>query len=100
MIRMSKSPTNETLHAVVIVAFDTSSGRLHGTFVHGSYGGPDATGVRRSRERLLEDLRGRAASGVTLDAIEHPLAELGDGWIEHVDPKTRKPVMRRDARPI
>jgi len=98
MIKMSKSPTNETLHAAIIVVFDTSSGRVHGTFVHGSYGEPDEAGIRRSRERLLSELRDRVDSGITLDAIERPLAELGDGWTEQVDPETRKPVIRHGGK--
>jgi hypothetical protein len=98
MISMSKSPTNEALHAVVIVAFDTTSGRVHGTFVHGSYGGPDTAGIRHSRERFLSELRDRLDSSVTLDAIEHPLPAVGAGWIEQVDPKTRKPVIRHSTR--
>lgn len=97
MIKMSKSPTNETLHAVAIVAFDTSNGRVHGTFVHGSCGEPDEAGIRRSRQRLLSELRDRTGGSVMLDAIEQPLAEFGHGWIEQVDPETRKPVIRHSG---
>ena len=37
-------------------------------------------------------------SGVTLDAIERPLAELGDGWIKRVNPETRKLVIRHRSQ--
>jgi hypothetical protein len=67
MIRMSKGPTNEPLRAVVIVAFDTSNGQVHGTFVHGYHGELDAAGIRRSRDRLLSELRARVDASVPLD---------------------------------
>ncbi len=95
MIRMSKGPKGETLQAVVIVAFDPSSGRVHGSFVHGSHGGPDEAGIERSRERFLGELRRRVGS-VSLDVLQYPLDDLKGGWAERVDLETRKLVTRSD----
>jgi hypothetical protein len=98
MISMSKGRKGEALHAVVIVAFDRANGRVHGTFVHGSLGGPDDAGVKRSRERLMMDLRDRLGGAADLDTVQLPLDELKENWIERVDPATRQPVKRaRDA---
>lgn len=92
MISMTKGHTVEPLHAVVIVVFDRASGKVHGTFVHGSLGGPDDAGVKRSREKIVAELKTRLGSRVALDAIQLPLEELKDAWVDRVDPATRQPI--------
>jgi hypothetical protein len=104
MIRMSKGKGAETLHAVVIVAFERTNGRVVGGFVHGSYDGPDEAGVTRSRDRLMEELKAGLVGDTDLDVVEIPLHELEQGWIERVDPTKRKlvkssPHAGRIARP-
>jgi hypothetical protein len=63
-----------------------------GSFVHGSYGGPDEAGVTRSRDRLMEELKAGLVNDTDLDVVEIPLHELEQGWIERVDPTKRKLV--------
>jgi hypothetical protein len=92
MISMTKGGAGEPLHAVVLVAFDRASGRVHGTFVHGSLGAPDEAGVKRSREKFLALLRTRLGSAVDLDTLQIPLEDLKDAWVDRVDLATRQPV--------
>jgi hypothetical protein len=92
MISMTKGHTVEPLHAVVIVAFDRASGKVHGSFVHGSLGGPDEAGIKRSREKFVAELKTRLGSGVALDTIQLPLEELKDAWVDRVDPATRQAI--------
>jgi hypothetical protein len=104
MIRMSKGRGAETLHAVVIVAFERTTGRVVGSFVHGSHDGPDEAGVTRSRDRLMKELKAGLGTDADLDAVQIPLLELEQGWIEHVD-LTKRTLVRssphagRIARP-
>jgi hypothetical protein len=90
MIRMSNG--RETLHAVVVVAFQRSDGRVVGTFVHGSHGSPDQTGIERSRDRFMKEMREQRGREAELDSVVVPLQELGGRWIERVDTKTRAVV--------
>ena len=92
MISMSKGRKGETLHAVVVVAFDRANGRVHGTFVHGSLGDPEEAGVKRSCERFMTELRERLGGDADLETVQFPLDELKTSWIERVDPVTRKPI--------
>jgi hypothetical protein len=100
MIRMSGRPNDGTLQVTVLVAFDRSNGRVHGSFVYGAYGEPDQAGVQRSLERLLHELSKRAGSGVSLDSVQYSLEDLREGWIEQVDPKTRKPIRLKPLKKI
>jgi hypothetical protein len=87
MIRMSSG--RETLYAVVVVAFERSDGRVIGTFVHGSHGSPDQTGIERSRNRFMKEMREQRGREAELDSVVVvPLQELAGQWIERVDPKT------------
>jgi hypothetical protein len=97
MIHFSKSAGGQTLHAVVVVAFDATTGQVHGTFVHGSLNGPDPEGLARSREHLLRDLSGHQASKAKLHTLEIPLSEMPDGSIDRVDVATRKLFTRSSA---
>jgi hypothetical protein len=99
MIRMSQARKGEALHTVVIVAFDRVSGRVHGTFVHGSHGTPDRAGVERDRERFVAELRGRLG-GAELDTVELPFDQLERGSIERIDPRTRQPILRAEVVPV
>jgi hypothetical protein len=87
MIRMSNG--RETLYAVVIVVFQRSDGRVIGTFVHGSHGSPDQTGIERSRDRFMKEVREHRGREAELDSVVMPLEELAGRWIERVDSKTR-----------
>jgi hypothetical protein len=99
MVRMTAGPGKGPMHAVALLAFDARTGRVHATFVHGSFG-EDAAGVARSRERLGRDIRNRITADVELEFLELPLHELPEGLIEMVDPKTRKLVVsQQDALP-
>jgi hypothetical protein len=90
MIRMSNS--RETLHAVVVVVFQRSDGRVIGTFVRGSHGSPDQTDIERSRDRFMKDVREQHGREAELDSVVVPLHELAGRWIKRVDPKTRSVV--------
>lgn len=92
MISMTKGHSVEPLHALVIVVFDRATGKVHGSFVHGTLGGPDEEGVMRSREQFLTELKARLGSGVELDTLQLPLEQLKDAWVERVDPATRQPI--------
>lgn len=92
MISMTKGHSVEPLHAVVLVAFDRKSGKVHGTFVHGSLGRADEEGVKRSREKFLAELKARLGSRVELDTLQLPLEDLKDAWVDRVDPATRQAV--------
>ena len=83
--------TGRPLHAVVVVAFQRSDGRVVGTFVHGS-DGPDPAGAERSRERFMGEMQAHLGQGADLDSILVPLQELGGGWVHRVDPQTRTVV--------
>jgi hypothetical protein len=98
MIRMSGSRDGQALHAIVIVAFDRVSGRVHGVSVHGSHGIADRASVERSRERFLSELGGRLG-GAELDAIELPFDQFERGTIERVDPQTRQPILKGELAP-
>lgn len=78
----------ENLHAVIVVVFQRSDGRVIGTFVHGSRGGPDPTGTERSRNRFMKEMREQRGPDTALDSVLVPLQELAGRWIERVDPKT------------
>jgi hypothetical protein len=100
MVNLSKGPHGEIPWSVVIVAFDRTSGRVHGTFVHGSLDTADQAGVSRSRERLIAaviDHPGRDRTRI--ETVEVPLGELPPGAIERVDPVTRKVVMKPHELP-
>ena len=87
MIRMSNG--RETLHAVVVVVFQRSDGRVIGTFVHASHGGPDQSGIEPSRDRFMKEMREQHGREAELDSLVVPLQELAGRWIERIDPKTR-----------
>ena len=90
MILLSKD--RKTLHAVVVVAFQRADGRVIGTFVHGSYNGPDHAGVERSRDRFMKEMREHRSGDADLDFVLVPLQELAGRWVQRVDPKTRTVV--------
>jgi hypothetical protein len=92
MISMTKGRSQDAFHAVVLVAFDRTTGRVHGTFVHGSLGGPpNEADVQRS-DRFLADLSARLGGGIDLDVLRLPLEELKEAWVDSVDPGTRMPI--------
>jgi hypothetical protein len=100
MVNISKGPHGETLRSVVIVAFDRTSGLVHGTFVHGSLDAVDQAGIARSRERLIAaviDHPGRDRARI--DTVEVPLDEVPPGAIERVDPVMRKVMMKPHELP-
>ena len=92
MVRMSKGPRGETLHAVVLIAFERANGRVAGSFVHGSHEGPDEAGIERSRDRFMKELRERMGGEADLDVLQVPLSELEGCWIERVDAASRSIV--------
>jgi hypothetical protein len=98
MIAMSKSPYVEVLEGVVLVAFNRATGRVHGTYVHGSLGVPDEPGLKRGGEEFVKKLKARLGGKVELDTIRLPLDEVKDTWIEPVDPATRKPIKSAPSR--
>jgi hypothetical protein len=100
MIRMSKGPGDDTLHSIIIVAFERTNGCVVGTFVHGSHHRPDPAGIKRSRDRFLNELMGGPAGATDLDVVEIPLQELEGTWIERIDPSTRKVVKRAHVESI
>jgi hypothetical protein len=97
MIRFSAGPNGQTLDAVVVVAFDPASGKVHGTYVHGYQGNLNPAELERCRKRFLADLHARLGSA-KIEFSEAPLARFKDGWVERVDPKTRA-LVTRSARP-
>lgn len=98
MIRASAPRGREPLHTTVVIAFDRATGQVHGTYVHGSFGGPDAPGVTRGRERLLTEIAARLDErDGGLDTLELLLDEFPSAGIERVDPKTRRLEVTRTA---
>jgi hypothetical protein len=92
MIKLSEGPSEGTLQTVLIVAFNTVTGEVHGTFAYGSYG-EDTAGVARSRRGLLKELRSQLGAKVKLETVELPPGKVPGGTIRRVDPKTRKLVL-------
>jgi hypothetical protein len=97
MIRLSRGLQGELRHTVVIIAFDRASGKVRGTFVHGSYGGPDPAGVERSRIRFVGEMKDRHR-GIDIDTVLLPLDALSGAPIERIDLTTRSPVRSAGTR--
>jgi hypothetical protein len=93
MISIS-GPKREVLHAIVTIAFDTKTGHVRGTFVDGYYGTQDSTGIDSRRRRFIAELQGRLGNTIVLDSIQVPLDDLKGSYIERVDAKTRKPILK------
>jgi hypothetical protein len=99
MFQLSRGPDNLPLSAVVLVGFERGTGQVCGTCVHGFHGATDEAGIARSRERLLQDLGTRIGKAAEL-VIQLPLADVAEGWIERVDPVTRKAVIAKSRTAI
>jgi len=83
------------MNGIVVIAFDRVSGQVHGTFVHGFLGDPNAANVARSRERLVGEVAERlGGNGTSIDVLELPLHELPMSVIERIDPASRRLVTR------
>ena len=93
MIRISKGPGGEGFHQTALVAFDRTSGKVYGTFVHASLQKEDAVEISRSRERFLADLQSHPERGrAQIEVLQLPLHELPSGSFDRVDPQIRKPL--------
>ena len=91
MIRLYGREGEQALQMVALVAFDRASGEVYGTYVHGSLGGPEASGAKRGGERLLEEVVTRLGAGDTgVDLLEVPLDQFPSSGIAGVDPETRR----------
>jgi hypothetical protein len=102
MIRVSTGPDGQSIHNVVVVVFDRASGRVRGTYIHGSHGAHDEAGARRGGERLVAELEAKLGSGYNLDIVLLRAEALKGGPIERVDPDTRQIVqghVHRARRP-
>jgi hypothetical protein len=98
MISLSPAKGGESLHTVVVVAFDKTSGEVHGTYAHGSLDRPDTDGAMRGGERLREQIAVRKArSPNTISLVELALTDIPPTGIARIDPETRRPVAIRDS---
>ncbi len=93
-MHITKDPHGYEFQTVVIVAFDRTTGRVHGTYAHSFHGAADAAAVRRNTLRLVNELAGTAGAE-TLDTVEIAADRLRDRVIERVDPRSREVVTRR-----
>jgi hypothetical protein len=93
MLRISTGPDKESIHHLVVVVFDRNSGRVHGTYVHGSHGAHDEAGAQRGGERLRSEVTKRLGASADLDVLHVPLESLQGGSIARVDPTTRDVVV-------
>jgi hypothetical protein len=92
MFAMTKTRDSAALRGVVVVAFERASGRVRGTYVHGSLGDTDEASAKRGGEEFVGKLAKKLGAAVELDTIQLPLEELQGTWVERVDPATRKVV--------
>jgi hypothetical protein len=92
MIAMSKNRYGEAFAALVTVAFHRGTGKVLGTFVHGSHGAPDEAAANRDGERFIAELRERLGAHADIDSVRVSQHELEGAWVERVDPKTRKVI--------
>jgi hypothetical protein len=99
MLSMTKRRDSDMLQAVVLVAFDPETGRLHGTYMHGSLGAPDDAGAKRAGDRFLRRLAQRLGGSAKIDTIHVPVAAIKDTWVERVDPATRKIIKAARVAP-
>ncbi len=99
MLSITKTRDSDALQGVVLVAFDPESGRVHGTYTHGSLGAPDEAGAKRAGEQFLRKLAQRLRGAVKMDTIRVPLDEIKDTWVERVDPATRKIIKAARVTP-
>jgi len=92
MFAMTKTRDSAAMRGVVVVAFERGSGRVRGTYVHGSLGSTDEAGAKRGGEEFVGKLIRQLGGAVELDTIQVPLEELQGTWVERVDTATRKVV--------
>jgi hypothetical protein len=92
MLAMTKTRDSAAMRGVVVVAFERASGRVRGTYVHGSLGSADEAGAKRGGEEFVGKLAKVLGGAVELDSIQVPLEELQGTWVERVDTATRKVV--------
>jgi hypothetical protein len=97
ILSITKDQHGAIPNTVLIIAFNPTNGRVHGTFAHGSYG-EDEAGVARSRKRFLAELRNSLGAEAKIDAIELRHDQMPEGSIKFVDPKTRRLVMEELER--
>jgi hypothetical protein len=94
MITASTAPSQEGLQFTLIIAYDSSTGRVFGTSVHGSFDERDETGIELSRQRLLDDLAAHSCDPLVSPAtLEMALQDLPAGLIDRIDPATEMVVM-------
>ena len=103
MIRISRDKNNNSLQNLVLVAFEQSTGKVHGIFVHGSIGPAAAAELERSRRQLISDVRRGLGADPQLEILEVPAETIGDAAIDRVDVAEReiitKPLrVRRGSR--
>jgi hypothetical protein len=99
VLSMTKTRDSNALQAVVLVAFDPESGRVHGTYTHGSLGAPDDAGSKRAGDQFLRKLARRQGGSAKIDAIRVPLDEIKDTWVECADPATHKIIKATRVAP-
>jgi hypothetical protein len=81
------------------VAFDPETGRVHGTYTHGSLGAPDDAGAKRAGDRFLRRLAQRLGGSAKIDTTHAPLDAIKDTWVERVDLATRKIIKAARVAP-
>jgi len=72
MLSMTKTRDSDVLQALVLVAFDPETGRVHGMYTHGSLGAPDDAGAKRADDEFLRKLVQRLGGAVKVDTIHVP----------------------------
>jgi hypothetical protein len=98
MITASTAPGQEGLQFTLIIAYDSSTGRVFGTSVHGSFDERDQAGIELSRRRLLDDLAAHPCDPLVAPAtLDIALVDLPAGLIDRVEPATETLVMRPAA---
>lgn len=95
MISASTAPGQDGLQFTLIIAYDSSTGRVFGTSVHGYFDERDQAGFQLSRKRLLDDLAAHPCDPLVSPAtLEMALEDLPPGLIDRVEPATEALVMR------
>jgi len=94
VIRLPDLPGGDEMHAVVIVAFDPTTGEIHGTFVHGSLGDIEPSALELSESRFRAEVADRVGADAVIAAIRVPLSSFTSTWIDRVDPQTLEPLFR------
>ena len=85
---------SDSLQNLVLVAFERSTGKVRGIFVHGSIGPPADAELERSRRHLISDVVRGLQAAPELEILEIPAETIGRATIERVDVATRRVITK------